>query len=79
MPQHTEKQQTNGKTDSETSKTAHLNPMDQSEKAVLRRRFKKLFGYKPCNMDTSQIAQAIAEKEAAAIVPTKETNWKDNY
>jgi hypothetical protein len=75
MEQHISKHQDNGKTVSEPTVAVtphwHLGPKDLPSREVLRRRFKKLYGYKPCGMTEKMLKQAIelAENRRAEATP----------
>lgn len=64
MEQHTSKQQDSGKTDSNIVPHWHMGPKELSRKEALRRRYKKFFGFKPCNVSEEELELIISAKEA---------------
>ena len=67
---HTSKQQAAGKTDSEEVVPGwHQGPKKLSSKEDLRRRYKKLFGFKPCDLDEKELERVVVSTEADRAYP----------
>jgi len=77
MEQHTSKPQEAGKTDSSEVKPHwQQGPKVLSAKEALRRRYKKLFGFKPCDLSEKELERAVLSKEADREYP-RGTNIMD--
>jgi len=78
--QPTSQPQTNGET---ASKKSAFNPTDRSRMAELRRRYKKLFGFKPTGISEADLASMVENTERerenrAAARAGSAQQWEDN-
>ena len=77
--QPTSQPQTSGET---VSRQSAFNPPDLSNKAMLRKAYKKMFGYKPVGFSEKQLEQMVEAAEINRQSKSKSTTsgsrWKDS-